>query len=37
MKMILLDVVDLSYIKENGTSGNDPIRFGGPELYKRGR
>jgi len=32
--MILLDVVDLSYIKEEGTFEDDPIGFGGPELYK---
>jgi len=32
--MILLDLVDLSYIKENGTSGNDPIGFDGPEYIK---
>jgi len=29
--------VDLSYIKEEGTSEDDPIGFGGPEFYKRGR
>jgi len=34
LKMIPLDLVDLSYINEEGTSEDDPIRFGGPELYK---
>jgi len=34
LEMILLDLVDLSYINEEGTSGDDPIGFGGPEFYK---
>ena len=37
LKMILLDLVDLCSINEEGTSGDDPIRSGGPELYKWGR
>jgi len=35
--MILLVLMDLSYIKEEGNSGDDPLGFGGPELYKCGR
>jgi len=34
MEMILLDWVDLKYIKEEGNTRNDPIGFGGPELNK---
>jgi len=34
IEMIFLDWVDLNYIKEEGTSEDDPIGFGGPELYK---
>jgi len=34
LKMIPLDLVDLSSINVEGTSEDDPIRFGGPELYK---
>ena len=37
LEMIPLDLVDLSSINEEGTSGDDPIGFGGPELCKRGR
>jgi len=37
LKMILLDLVDLCSINEEGTSEDDPIRFGGPEFYKWGR
>ena len=37
LKMILLDLVDLSSINEEGTSGDDPLGLGGPELYKSGR
>ena len=37
LKMTLLDVVKLSSINEEGTSGDDPIGFGGPKLYKWGR
>jgi len=34
LKMILLDLVDLSYINEEGTSGDDPLGLGGPESIK---
>jgi len=34
LKMILLDLVDLSYTNEEGTFEDDHIRFGGPEFYK---
>jgi len=34
LEMILLDLEDLSYVKEEGTSEDDPIRFGGPVFYK---
>jgi len=37
MEMILLDWLNLNYIKEEGTSRNDSIGFGGPKLYKCGR
>ena len=37
LRMILLDLVDLSSINEEGAYGNDPLGLGGPELYKRGR
>jgi len=37
LEMTLLDVVMLSSINEEGTSGDDPLGFGGPELYKRER
>ena len=30
-------LVDLSYINVEGTFEDYPIRFGGPELHKRGR
>ena len=32
--MILLDLVDLSYTNVEGTSEDDPLGLGGPELYK---
>jgi len=34
LKMILLDLVDLSYINEEGTFEDDSIGFGEPEFYK---
>jgi len=34
LKMISLDLVDLSCTKGEGTFEDDPIRFGGPEFYK---
>jgi len=37
LKMILLDLVDLSSINEEGTFEDDPIGFGESEFYKRGR
>ena len=37
LEMILLDLVKLSSINEEGTSEDDPIGSGGPELYKCGR
>jgi len=37
LEMILLDLVKLSSINEEGTAGDDPIGFGGPKLYKCGR
>ena len=37
LEIILLDLVDLSYINEEGTSEDDLTGFGRPKLYKRGR
>jgi len=34
LKIIPLELVDLSYINGEGTLEDDPIRFGGPEFYK---
>ena len=37
LEMILLDLGDLSSINGEGTSEDNPIGTGGPELYKWGR
>jgi len=34
LEMILLDLVDLCSINEEGTSEDDPIGSGAPEFYK---